>query len=820
MCNNAHIPEQESLRDQQKKRKKAARFLPFCILLPIVLLGFGIRSFSFFLPTQNDICGEIYRDASGEPYLIDTDSYFYLRMAEQMAETGHPFLYLQVSEDPLRGARQNIDAATPADPMLLPLITWGIWRILSSLFPVTVLQVSRWIGPVFGSLAAIPVFLYLQKRAGLFGAVVSALFIETAIPLVSGTVSGVFDTDALLGLLPLSMMLFFLRSLQAASLKKQLLYGFCTACSFALIAALWTGSFAYFWLLLITGLLCCLFSSRSRDRKIPLRGLFFSVLPSLLFLFLLRGTNGVMSLVQSLSAAAALQPRPDSLPSAFLFTSEMHPLRFLPVISGGKILSLFGANQDSILGRLGGISIFLTALAGLPLTAWHPPRHQSDPSGSVSSGTARALRSEAAVLLPWFLGSLILSVLARRFAKVTVLPLAVLAGLAAGSIANWPSLKKDRWRPFFCMFFLALWVVPSGLYSVLFSTNDLPSATDSLHQAMAEVRNSTEDSAVITGWWDDGYFMEATARRRCIGDGMTDSSAACAARIVLTAKALLTEDPVRMQGIFRMLENAGAVPFVRLTDWGFSQSEAMDLLLKLASAAPSPERVGIAADDETWAAETSAEDLMKQAGLSASQCVELSSLLFPADQPPILLALSSDLLAKWIPLAYYGLWDPAAGQSKAASGIQVSRQSVSLRPGEACTLHMGADEASLVLRADASGLPIIDEASDPRFLQCASVSVWQEGQLLRRNESGNPGSDLILLIEGDRICAFVCGNSLQNSMLVRLFICKDRSLSSFRLLTEVLSRATEEEPCSAQRRLIHDDPAAWCTQVWQLLPES
>ena len=810
----------ENFPERSEKKNRQNRFVSFFILLPIVLLGFTIRSFSFFLPTQNDVRREIYKDISGEPYLIDTDSYFYLRMAERMAETGQPFLFLQENADPLRGTRQNTDADIPPDPMLLPLITWGLWRVLSCLFPVTVLQIARWIAPVFGSLTAIPVFLYLRKRAGLFGAAVGALIIETAIPLVSGTTSGVFDTDALLGFLPLSMMLSFLQSLQTSDLKKRFFFVFCSACCFALLSTLWTGYFAYFWLLLISGLLCFLFSSRSRSRRISLQSFAFTVLLSLIFLFLFQGTKGVLSLIQSLSTAAALHPRPDSLPSVFLFTGEMHPLRFLPVISGENIFSLFGANQDSILNRLGGISLFLTALAALPLTAWLFLRYPSDPADPVSLNATRILRSEAALLLPWFLGSLVLSVLARRFAKVTVLPLAVLAGRGVESITNWPPLKKDRWRPFFCMGFVALLLVPSGLYSIFFSRNVTPSATDSLQQAMAEVRKRTDDSAIIAGWWDDGYFMEDTARRRCIGDGMTDSGTACAARMVFTAKALLTEDPVQTHGIFRMLENAGAMPFMRLIDWGFSQPEAMNLLLKLASTHPIPNGAGIDAEHKGRASKGSAEFLMSQAGLSAAQCAELSSLLFPEEEPPILLTLSSDLLAKWIPLAYYGFWDPVAGQSEAVTGIQVSRQSVPLRPGEVCTLHIGTDEASLVLRADDAGLPEIVETSAPRFLQCSSVSVWRNGKLLRRNEFDDSGPAIILLLEGDQICAFVCGNSMQKSMLVRLFICKDCSLSSFRLLTEVLSKETEEEPCSAQRRLIHNEPAAWCTQVWQLLQES
>ena len=788
----------------RSSQKKSRGHLAACLLFAaILLLGFGLRAVAFFLPGQNPVWADLYRDAQGEPYLTDPDSYFYLRQAEQMAETGRPCLFLPAGADALRGARLDAENEAAADPMLLPFLTWLLWRLQFFLFPVSVVQVARWIGPLFGSLAALPVFLYLRRRVGLFGAAVGALMIETSIPLVTGTTSGVFDTDALLGLLPLSQQLLHIRSLQEPSGRRQLLFGAGSAVCFGLLSCLWTGAPAYFWLMAVSGLLCCLAHWLRGAGRPPLWGFAANVAGSLLLLFLLQGGDGPLSLLRFFAVINGLRPTAGAFPSVFRFTGEMQPLRLMPFGVGGGLLSLFGANQDSIFGRLGGLCAFLAALSAIPLCRFAEKRPQPE-SVSAAPAPSHALRAEAAVLLPWLLGSLLISLAARRFTKVAVLPLCVLAGLAAGSLARLPALRQDRARPLYCFFLAALLVLPSGLYSFSFSRGSVPSATDPMQQAMETVRAETPPDAVVAAWWDDGYFIEEAARRRALGDGMTDGSVSCASRFFFLSRALLSSDLRQAAAILRMLEYAGAEPLLRLTAWGLSQPEAAELLLSLCAAAEDPAEVS---------------RVLARSGLSASRQQELSALLFPEGSPPLLIKISSDLLKKWIPLCWYGRWDPAAGASAPVSGLSASRASAPLLPGETCTLQMGAAGLPLCLRMDAQGIPEVTDASDPSLLRWGSVSVWRDGVLLRQTENGVSDKALLLLLEGENVCAFVCDESLRNSLLIRLFVCGDRSQTTFRLITEVLSAETAAEKSGAQRRLTFEEPTGWCTQVWELISQ-
>ena len=798
--------------DRDRRRGKGVSLL---LLLGIVAVGFFIRSLAFFQIPLSEAKKEVYRDDTGVPYLTDPDSYYYLRMAEQMAETGQPYLFLREEDDPLRGSRMDTEGEGIADPMLLPAVTWFIWRLLSRLFPITVLQVAEWIGPLFGSLAAIPVFLYLRRRAGLFAAAVGALVMETAIPLVSGTTAGVLDTDALLGLIPMSMILCFLRSLQASESGKQCGFGVGCALFFGLLSALWTGYYAYFWGMIATGLLYSLLSVWFGKNGRPLRGFVFSSAACLMALFLLRGAEGIRGLGQLMTVTGALAPTVGVFPSVFLSTGEMQPLPFFPSVSLRNVFSLLGTNQDSLVGRMGGLAALATALAALPAEWFFRRKERGGLSETGAQSGRYLLTAEAAVLLPWLLGSLVLTVMARRMAKIAVLPLAVLCGLGAGTLAKGFPFGKSRERIFFCGLLTALLIVPAGLYSSSFSRNSLPSAADSVIQAMTAVRERTDEKTVLAGWWDDGYLMQEAACRRTLGDGMTDSSVSCAARFFFLARALLTDDPAQMQGILRMLENCGAEAFNRLTAWGRSQQEAAAILLELTALIPLQQEDAGASEQIN-----APERLLRGAGFSEAQREELMSLLDPEEKPQILLKLGSDLLWRRNAICRYGFWDPATGTSDPVSGMLVSKRSGLLTKETTCRLEMGDAALALLLRMDDDGLPVVDAASDPLFSHCGSVHIWREGKCLRVSKTAVSGPALFLILDGDRVSAFLCGDELKNSMLVRLFVCGDRTVPGCQLFTETYSILTEDEPSLTQRRLRYDDPAEWCTQIWRVLPET
>ena len=137
-------------------------------LLAVLVLAFAVRAVSFGLPGAPAAVREYYQDETGAPYLSEMDSYFYVRLSREMAEAGKSFLYNQREADPLMGSRPAEPQYQPV-PVFLSVLTFWVWRILHVFSEVTVLQVARWMGPVVGSLTAVPAFLYVRQRTNLAG---------------------------------------------------------------------------------------------------------------------------------------------------------------------------------------------------------------------------------------------------------------------------------------------------------------------------------------------------------------------------------------------------------------------------------------------------------------------------------------------------------------------------------------------------------------------------------------------------------------------------------------------------------------------------
>ena len=175
-------------------------------LVLVLAVSFCVRALPAFLPSVSEELRPVLQDENGDPYLTEMDSYFYARFAREMAEAGAPFQYNRRSEDPLMGQRYTVDSGQGI-PVLLSVLAYYVWRFLSLFFNVRVIQVVRWMGPVMGSLAAVPVFFYVRRRTNIWGGITAALLVGLSLPFVSHTHAGFFDTDMLLAIVPLGFLL-------------------------------------------------------------------------------------------------------------------------------------------------------------------------------------------------------------------------------------------------------------------------------------------------------------------------------------------------------------------------------------------------------------------------------------------------------------------------------------------------------------------------------------------------------------------------------------------------------------------------------------
>lgn len=775
---------------------KVKSWLPALALLFVLVLSFWIHALPASLPAVPEASRDLFRDGDGEPYLTEMDSYFHLRYARQMAEEGSVILYSHRGEDPLMDRRYTPDSGR-GTPLLLSVLAYGLWRFFSLFGSVSVLQVARWMGPVFASLAAIPAFWYVRRRTNLFGGAAAALLVCCCVPFVSHTHAGFFDTDLLLALLPLTVLLPQLRAAQARSLRAQCVPAALSGLAMGLLSLTWATFYTYFWLQvlggLLGGLLVLLCGGRCpfRRRLLVFRGWLLSLAAGLLFIFLFSGTEGLRVLGDIVSVFRSISGSADVFPYGYQFTGEMTAMPLLPE---GGFLSLFRADLSSGLGSLGGLIPCLLALFAVPLALAVSFRRKKESAEDASPADPYASRlaalTEAGLLLLWLFAGVYLMRGSRRFAEIAALPVAVLAGLSAGFVFR---LLRQRPRWLYvpaCLLLLLGAGVPAAWGSAEIARAALPGVTDPLALAMDEIRETRPENAAIAAWWDDGYYMQYASRRRAFTDGGTSSGAVN----YYLAHALLSDDPARMTGLFRMLETSGAAAPEYLVRCGVEPADAAELLLRLAP----------------LSREAAAGEL--PAFLTAEQREALLDLTHPREENPILLVLSSDLLRKLRAVSWYGFWDPRAlspaGEAWCTAGIA----SAVLSPGSETVFRTLVPDLTVSVRTEPSGLLKVSETYGGRSLQPARVCLWRDGRKVQDLHLSGSGPAVVLVEEEGRTALFCCTENLCDTMLVRLLVCADQSLG-LRLSGTWYGRRAD--PCPAQCRLFAADRTAWSVQLWE-----
>jgi len=776
--------------------KTGKKWMIWAALALVFLACIGVRAVAFRLPGIPETDRDAFRDETGAPYLTELDSYYYLRLAAEMAEGRGTFWYNHRLVDPLMGGRNMGDTVVQGDPLFLSVLAYWIWRVLSVFGPVSLIGLARWMGPVFGALACVPAFLYVRKRTNLAGGITAGLLAGLAVPFVVHTHAGFFDTDMLLGVLPLTMMLSLASAMEEKSWRRQLLFAVLSAAAYALISVTWVAYYMYFWLIVLGGVLgmvfAFLFAFRSAaKRKLQvLRGFAMTLGLTLAALALIRGQPGFRALGSVFATFRAVSGSSNAFPFVHAYTTEMGATVLAPSAAKDGILSLFAANTQSVTSGLGGLVPLAFGAAAIPLCLLYARRKRRG-EGPVPAWEEKiAAGIDCGILLPWLLIGIKLAVSSRRFMEIAVLPLAVLAGLSAGRAAS--LVRNGKARAAAAALLAAAAVVPmaAGAWQICSAT--VPSANDNRQQAMEWIRETQPENTAIASWWDDGYFTQYTARRRSIADGGSTSSALN----YFLGKALLTDDPAQMAGILRMLETSGTRAVDLLKSEGFSDAETMAMLLELA---PMTREEAAARLQQTAMGEAARETLLGRT--------------HPEERVPLLLLLGGEYLRKLEAIGYYGQWDPEKPGSAESLYWMISSGSGTLAPGGTCELRMQDPAIVMTAVMDAGGHVSagLQKAGKPYHL--SAFSWWKDGVCLQDETLDGTGPSLMLVEENGRVTAFSAHPLLHRSMLARLYVAKDRELDGIRLLGE-WSVPAEDGGVPGRLKIV--SMADWAVQVWEL----
>ncbi len=647
------------------------------LILMIMALSFAFRyAVNHRVTTQ---LGEVYMDPETRvPYLTEMDSYYHLRMTRDLATYGHAGDTVKDGElwDSLSYAPDGRSAEGYRP--LMSYIAIGSQKFLSLFSSVTLEQVAYWQGAILSALVVVPVFLFVLKLKGMLAACVASILAAINYGYFVHTVPGFFDTDMVISWTSAFVFCFgcfIVESLENDGTldtkhlwRKRILYLVLFALS---LYALFLSWYIYYMFagILAAALFIYLLLRFLRRGETDKKEAFHRILPGLVFLIALSliipitNPDLFRSFFSNIKGVFS-SGKTDLFPSALISVSEMRK----PSLIAGGLTGLFqmrvlSESNIGIINAVGGMVPCLCALVMWVIL--------------IIRTIKKEIRFSNILLILWFLITAVLAVRSWRFIMLFALPVAILAGMFAGTICNLMREKKMMDYQIFAGMIVTLLLFPAVYGAYRSASDSTPTVNRTLHDTLTHIREETDENTIVAGWWDYGYFFEAKTQRRPLFDGGSQSGQ----RIFWVGRALATEDEDLSANIIRMLSGSGnAATDEMLATFGESREtlKLMDELLKTDA--------------------QSAKDRLLRENITAQEADRLSALLFPASKDPVIFVVTPDMpgISGWFAEFGFG----SADEEKPYK-ILIDRMDASLREEKtAWQLNVDGREILFYLEAE------------------------------------------------------------------------------------------------------------------------
>ncbi len=576
-----------------------------------------------------------FRDNGGNVYLAGIDSYYWLRLLENLIKNGHvgDRVVDGIEYDDLIGA--PVDSASRKSMHIW--MGLACYKVVSFINPGVPLSNALFYLPLFLSVI-IGVFSFFAARqlgADDLGAFFASVAINLSPFFLERSIGEWFDTDIYNVLFPLLVFGTFVFCFKDRNLLKRVFFCCLSAFFLACYAATWKGWWFIFDIMLVSyfifivNLKLALADERQEEQAEPkkageMRGHWFLLaiffFSSSLFVVCMNGFSVWKDFfIEPLNLWNILQVTPQALwPNVYRTVAELK-----------------GVNSFELMMVLGGSFVFFTALTGLLYLF-------------LFKKTVRDERYGFGILAAtlWIVIIFCATLQAFRFALLLVVPLGLAFGLSFTAIYQLVESKiKNLQRKklsYLCRFSVVA-VFSGYLFLNISHINAkllpvLPQMTDEWHSVLTKIKNETPENAIINSWWDFGHWFKALGSRRVLFDGMTQNTPYA----YWMAKALLSDKEDEAAGILRMINvnDNKAVDFLEKQD-GMNLVKAVELVQKAC---------GMAAIGD-------AQAYLVEHHLSVPAAKEAAALLFPERLPPVYFIVSYDMIAKVGAITYIGNWD-------------------------------------------------------------------------------------------------------------------------------------------------------------------
>ena len=810
----------------EKKRK----YLPDIL----IVLGMIVLVFCACQPfgrKWDEKTTEMFTGSEGV-YSPDTDSYYYFRKAKEYTENGFSSIRITSSrvEDPLVSFHQKEESDTM--PTLLSALAAILWYMLKALgIHVGIYTICIHLCGFLLALCVIPLYCFLSKRLSRVASVFGALAGTLAPAYLHHALRGFFDTDALVGLCALCLVLSVYDCVLLEGRRQQISYAVIALISTVFLAMAWKVFHVYVAIaigtvaaaIIIARLFFVKKDEQSINFQIPLVAM--GVLAAVTLLI---GFKDFLIILKGMIASTG---RTDAWPPTYQNVAEMIRPGLVEVTD---FWELFMTTSLDYVSYIGGIFMALFLVASIVFCVFRVIRLRK----SGDRGYERALILYGAVLV-WFLGTAAMSAIGLRFVEFLILPSALMVAFGFDIVAHHlmsGNMSVVTKRILYVVFAFAVFSVLALMFPVLavmlasiilvggffFARYErgkilvgtlfvvlilgnltgallragalLPIVEKPTEEALCWIRDNTEENAVIADYWSWGYLYQYFAERRPLDDGGTYSGEAS----YWMATMFFTEDLNLSAGIARMLQGGSIEGIDYVTKVCGGEKEAASFLKEIL-----PKN------------RQEADEYIKLRGdISEEERAAILDYTHPLDCPDIYLVTSYHTLRVSASMSAISKWD-FAGKSPNPVSTLFSQQSVP-RPNEgetvACYLwEQGINDGwNIQYTGNPDGIDAKIGAPDGTRIDFPRLVYYKDGELIFDRTKASPDEGfafadrqaLIVLEENGRLSSVMVDETLVNTTLVKLYVLDDGTQKVFEKVYETgIPETVSGEPSRIQRKL-------------------
>ncbi|HAJ56716.1 MAG TPA: hypothetical protein DCL35_02975 [Candidatus Omnitrophica bacterium] len=569
-----------------------------------------------------------YRGPDGRVYLNGIDSYYWLRLLNNLLKSGH------IGDRQLGGLEFDdlignpIDSATKKNVHLwLGFVFYRTAHFFDRNMP---LEEVLFYVPIFLSVIIAFFSFVIARRCGCgdLGAFVAAFSINLSPYFLARSTNEWFDTDIYNVLFPLLSFGAFVAALQDKKVLGRILFSALSGFFLACYASTWKG----WWFIFDIMVISCLFFalnqklSRHESPSVPVLGAkaHLSALASFFifssfFVILFNGFSVWMDFIaEPLRLVTVMKVTSQSMwPNVYQTVAELTP-----------------AEPFFVTTCLGLPVVFFISLAGI-LYIFLVERSVRDERYGFS----------ILCIVIWIISVFYAALEASRFILLLVVPLGLAFGLTIDKLYGLvekitigrirrPFAAAARFSVILCVSLYVVAGVSRAHSNMMFT---MPQMDDLWHNALTKINKDTPKNSYVNSWWDFGHWFKAVAGRRVLFDGMTQNTPYA----YWTARALLTESEEESAAILRMI-NAHGNKAAEILE----QEEAMDpaVAADIVSSALRKDR-------------PSAKVYLEERQIAPFRVQMLLDLMFAPDVPQVYFVVSYDMITKIGPISYIGNWD-------------------------------------------------------------------------------------------------------------------------------------------------------------------